>query len=256
MYARCNAGRCAQLYALSGWTLADIPADCHSSTCDSQGHATSMMVNVLNRPVSDNPCTVAGCTALGTTVMTPLVAGTACRVGARKGTCDGAGNCTECNSTADCPPGLFCDAHHFCGSAPCTDVDCGGACGPCALGKHCLVDSDCASFACDAATTTCIQDQCLDHRQDGNETDADCGGGCRGCDLGLACLVDEDCKSQACDTLTLTCGSNQCADHRLDGTETDIDCGGGCGGCTTGQRCNSNFDCLPGHVCNSSKYCQ
>jgi len=256
--SRCAAGRCTQVDAPSGAKVPDVPADCHASTCDGHGHAMSSVVDVTNVPLSNDPCAVTGCTAFGDTVPKPVAAGTACHVGARKGSCDGAGACVECNRTADCPPGLFCDAHHFCGSAPCTDVDCGGACGPCGLAKRCLADSDCQSFACDAATTTCIQNQCLDHRQDGNETDADCGGGtCQGCGYGQACLLDDDCKYQACDTLTLRCVSNQCADHRVDGNETDIDCGGiSCGPCLPGQRCGSNFDCQSGHICNGSKVCQ
>jgi hypothetical protein len=256
--SRCAAGRCTQVDAPSGAKVPDVPADCHASTCDAHGHATANVVDVTNVPLSNDPCAVVGCTAFGDTLSKPVATGTACRVGARKGTCDGAGSCVECTRTADCPPGLFCDAHHFCGSAPCTDVDCGGACGPCGLGKRCLADSDCQSFACDAATTTCVQNQCLDHRQDGDETDADCGGGtCQGCGFGQACLLDDDCKNQACDALTLRCVSSQCIDHRTDGNETDVDCGGiACGPCGPGRGCASNFDCQSGHTCNASKVCQ
>jgi hypothetical protein len=254
--SRCASGSCVFVDAPLGSRIPDVPADCHAALCDGHGNVVSLAVDVINVPLSDQPCQAAGCTAFGDTVMKPLGAGTVCHVGARQGTCDGAGSCVECNRTADCPPGLFCDAHHFCGSAPCTDVDCGGACGPCGLGKRCVADSDCQSFACDAATTTCIQDQCSDHRQDGDETDADCGGTCQGCAFGQACLLDDDCKYQACDTLTLRCISNQCADHRQDGQETGIDCGGGaCAACTTGGGCNSNLDCQSGHVCLGSKVC-
>jgi hypothetical protein len=256
--SRCSSGRCENVNAPAGSRVPNVPADCRASVCDDQGHATATVLDPLNVPLSNDPCAGAQCDAFGATVMSPRAAGTACHTGVRTGTCDGAGHCFECNRSADCPPGLFCDAHHFCGSAACTDVDCGGACGPCAVGKRCLVDGDCLSFACDAATTTCVANQCLDHRQDGDETDADCGGGtCRGCALGQACLLDEDCANQACDTLTLRCISNQCADHRLDGQETDVDCGGGaCGPCFVGQGCHSNFDCQAGHLCNASKVCQ
>jgi hypothetical protein len=256
--ARCSSGRCEAVDAPAGAAVPNVPADCHASICDGQGRATSIVVDPTNVPSSDNPCVAANCSASGDKGTTPLAAGTTCTSGQRKGTCDGAGSCVECNHTSDCPPGLFCDAHHFCGSAACTDLDCGGACGPCGPGKHCLVDSDCQSLACDAATTTCIQNQCLDHRQDGDETDADCGGGaCPGCAVGLACVLDSDCRNQACDTRTLKCISNQCADHRLDGAESDVDCGGGgCGPCFVGQACKSNFDCQSGHFCNGIKVCQ
>jgi hypothetical protein len=255
--SRCNSGRCELVNAPAGATVPNVPADCHASLCDGSGHATSVTVKQSNVPRS-GPCSATACDASGIAQTTPLAAGTACSAGSRTAMCDGAGACVECLRSTDCPQGLVCDAHHSCGSASCTDIDCGGACGPCALGKHCLVDSDCQSFACDAATTTCVQNQCLDHRQDGNETDADCGGGaCAGCDLGQSCVLDQDCKSQACDAPTLTCISNQCSDHRLDGQEADVDCGGPfCTSCPVGKACRTSGDCFAGHVCNSSKVCQ
>jgi hypothetical protein len=256
--SRCRAGRCEVVDVPAGAMVPNVPADCHASLCDGSGHATSAVVDRTNVPRSDGPCSVAACNVSGDRETAALPAGTACRAGPRTAMCDGAGSCVECNHTTDCAPGLFCDAHHFCGSAACTDLECGGACAPCGQGKRCLVDSDCRSFACDAATTTCIASQCLDHRQDGDETDADCGGGtCAGCALGQSCLLDEDCKSRACDVLTLKCVSNQCADHRLDGPETDIDCGGPvCGSCAVSQKCGSSLDCQSGHICNASKVCQ
>jgi hypothetical protein len=172
--------------------------------------------------------------------------------------CDGAGSCVECNHTHDCAPGLYCDVAHHCGSAPCTDLDCGGACPPCDIGKRCLADRDCQSFACDADSATCIQNQCLDHVWDGNETGLDCGGGiCQACELGQGCLVDGDCKSMACNALSHQCITDGCADFRADGLETDVDCGGPiCDSCSPGKKCNSSFDCMSGHFCNQKKVCQ
>jgi hypothetical protein len=255
--SRCNAGRCETVNAPAGATVPNVPADCHASLCDGSGHATSVAVAQNNVPQS-GPCNVTACDASGSVRTTPLAAGTACSAGPRTAMCDGAGTCVECLHSTDCPQGLFCDARHSCGSVQCTDLDCGGACAPCDLGKHCLVDSDCRSFACDAATTTCVQDQCSDDRQDGNETDADCGGGaCAPCELGQSCVLDEDCKSQACDAPTLTCASNQCSDHRVDGQESDVDCGGpACGSCAVGKACHTSLDCASGHVCGSAKVCQ
>jgi hypothetical protein len=254
--SRCSGGLCEVVNAPASAMVPNVPADCHASICDGSGRATSTVVDRTNVPASDG-CSINACDASGQKQAAPLAAGAACHAGPRAVMCDGAGTCVECNHSKDCPSGLFCDAHHLCGSAQCTDVDCGGACAPCGLDKHCLVDSDCQSLACDATTTTCIASRCQDHRQDGDETDADCGGGtCPGCANGQSCLLDQDCKFQACDTLTLKCISNQCADHRVDGTETDIDCGGVvCAACGVGRGCNSNLDCQAGHICNASKIC-
>lgn len=257
--ARCDAGRCVTVPAPSGTKILDTPADCHATICDGAGRSAGAVVAQSNVPIPDGPCLVGTCDALGRAGVAPLPAGTACLAGPGRVTCDGAGTCVECNHTWDCAPGLYCDGSHHCGSAPCTDLDCGGACPPCDVGKRCAIDADCRSFACDVASATCIDNQCLDHVQDGNETDLDCGGGiCKGCELGQACFLDLDCKSQACDAATLKCISDSCADHRTDGAETDVDCGGGsCASCPVGKRCKTNLDCESGHVCASAhKVCQ
>jgi hypothetical protein len=245
--------------APSGAKVLDVPADCHATICDGAGHAAGAVVAQSNVPTPDRPCLVGTCDALGRAGTAPRPAGAACAAPGGGSVCDGAGSCVECNHTRDCAPGFYCDVKHHCGSAPCTDLDCGGACPPCDLGKRCQLDADCQSYACDAASATCIQNQCLDHVQDGNETDLDCGGGiCGGCELGQACLLDQDCRSQACDTLSHQCVSDQCADHRTDGAESGVDCGGGlCPSCAVGQACKNNLDCQAGHVClGQMKVCQ
>jgi hypothetical protein len=240
----------------SGATILNVPADCHATICDGAGQAAGAVVVPSNVPTPGGPCLVGLCDALGRPSTSPLAAGTACSRTVGAGMCDGAGSCVECLRTLDCAPGLYCDASHRCGSAPCTDLDCGGACPPCEAGKRCFADADCQSFACDVDSATCIDNQCLDHVQDGNETAVDCGGGiCKGCGFGQACLLDEDCGSMACDAVSLKCVAYQCADHRVDGMETDVDCGGGCDQCATGQKCRWNGDCQPGHVCIGNKVC-
>jgi hypothetical protein len=245
------AGEPACLNAAPGAEVFDVPADCHATICDGSGHSAGAIVEQSNVPTLDGPCAVGTCDELGRAGATPRPAGTACAAGPGAKVCDGAGACVECNHTRDCAPGLYCDASHRCGSAPCTDLDCGGACPPCDLGKRCFVDADCRSYACDAASASCIQSQCLDHVQDGNETDLDCGGGiCGGCELGQGCLLDGDCLSQACDAVTLQCIADQCADHRADGPEPDVDCGVLCNvSCHVGQRCHYSSDCDSGHAC-------
>jgi hypothetical protein len=78
-----------------------------------------------------------------------------------------------------------------------TDVDCGGACQPCAAAKQCSRAEDCQSHACDAGT--CRAASCSDGVHDGYESDVDCGGSCAPCAAGLTCAADSDCASNNCD---------------------------------------------------------
>jgi hypothetical protein len=153
--------------------------------------------------------------------------------------------------------GVVCNATGTCVAMHCTDsvqdadetdVDCGGpACPKCTLTQKCLGDTDCASGACDGIALTCVASQCVDNRQDGNETDVDCGGNdtCNRCPLGKKCLVDLDCVTgDGCLTGGNTC-VNTCADGHVDGNETDVDCGGNdtCNRCNVTQNCVVDNDC-------------
>jgi hypothetical protein len=230
---------------------------CQAVSCNQGVCETSLDQNKV--PTPPNPCLVGTCNSAGSAGTAPAPASTPCAGAVGAKLCDGMGNCVECLHSIDCRQGQVCSATGRCVTmSSCTDVDCGGTCPPCADGKQCLSDQDCASAACDAVSHTCIANECTDHRQDGLETDADCGGGvCPLCELGKSCLVSTDCASRACDAVSSQCVSNQCADHRQDGFETDIDCGGGgCSGCNVGQMCKTNFDCISGHFCNGIHKCQ
>jgi hypothetical protein len=133
-----------------------------------------------------------------------------------------------------------------------TDVDCGGTfCGSCALGKSCLVESDCASVHCQHGL--CAAPTCNDGAKNGDEVDIDCGGSCHPCGDGAQCVAQADCASQLC--FGHRCLS-ACTDGRQDGTETDVDCGGGtrasgnwtsvCGACAVGKTCIADVDCASG----------
>ena len=248
-----SAGDAGASGVACGTLLPDEPPDCHASIACSD----SRVVDQNDVPRPTNACIVGTCNSTGVPGTAPALAGTACSAAGGGRWCDGVGKCVSCLQMSDCKVGQICSASRQCVSGSCTDLDCGGACPPCANGKKCLADGDCASFACDAASLTCITPQCQDHRQDGVETDADCGGGfCTACVLGKGCLVDPDCLSLACDALTLTCINNSCADHRTDGDETDVDCGGSCQPCSSGSGCHTSFDCYAGHFCNSKHVCQ
>ena len=98
-----------------------------------------------------------------------------------------------------------------------TDVDCGGACAPCAVGQGCSYDSDCASNVCSG--TTCAQPKCTDNTS---------------------------CQNGWCNKSTGDCET--CYDGKQNGGEdgeTDVDCGGViCTACDAGKKCQANVDCL------------
>ncbi len=87
-----------------------------------------------------------------------------------------------------------------------SDIDCGGVCAPCGIGRACFVPGDCASGAC--VNNICAQvvtASCTDLIQNGNETDVDCGGSCAPCGVGRQCVVPADCT-------TGQCQNNRCID--------------------------------------------
>jgi hypothetical protein len=133
-----------------------------------------------------------------------------------------------------------------------TDVDCGGdACGPCALGKACATDADCASQFC-IGEGVCAADPgghacdgtpqengptCGDCIKNDLETDVDCGGdACRPCGVGKACLGDYDCLSEGCVSGACSIGAPGKPCH------VASDCASGAcqeGDCWTGFCCGS-----------------
>jgi len=125
-----------------------------------------------------------------------------------------------------------------------TDQDCGGgACPPCADGRHCLAGADCASTYC-RPDGICGAPVCDDAWQNGAETDLNCGGGtCPPCADGLSCLASADCASAYCRPDGV-CGTPACDDTWQNGAETDLNCGGGtCPACANGLHCLVRSDC-------------
>jgi hypothetical protein len=229
----------------------DVPGDCHA--CD-PGPLGARQVDQADVPTPANPCLAGTCNAAGTPGSEPRDPGATCHDDASGVMCDGAGRCVQCLKSEHCAANQYCAKDGSCGPAPCTDLDCGGACPLCATGKKCLSDSDCQSGACDSATLRCIDDHCKDHHQNFGETDADCGvtGNCGACKLGQGCYWNIDCVTNACDAVSQVCITNQCADHHVDGDESDVDCGGGtCAGCPNYKKCKTPFDCADG-LCSLS----
>ncbi|MFO0757176.1 MAG: hypothetical protein U0359_11845 [Byssovorax sp.] len=121
-----------------------------------------------------------------------------------------------------------------------SDVDCGGVCPGCDIGRKCNANTDCTSGNCEFGV--CTVPRCDNNLKDGTETDVDCGGGgCPACDLDKACVMPSDCKSEGCTNGVCTL----CGNKKQDPPETDVDCGGNtCGKCGDGLVCLVNDDCL------------
>jgi hypothetical protein len=110
-----------------------------------------------------------------------------------------------------------------------SDIDCGGPCAPCAGGKKCLKNLDCASLRCDRMV--CTFPSCNDSIRNQGEEGIDCGGPCEklcgNCSDGIQNRGEEgiDCGGRCAPCPT-------CDDGTKNGNETLADCGGECRSCT------------------------
>jgi hypothetical protein len=134
----CNSG-----YVKSGTA-------CISSGTGGTGGAASdaCQDGVQNGAESDVDCGGSVCPKCGT--------GRLCATG---------GDCESGVCDQNCTLFIFCDPYR-CVAPSCSDrvkngqesdVDCGGSCGPCDLGRLCNSDTDCASGACDPDTGRCVE---------------------------------------------------------------------------------------------------
>lgn len=236
-----------------------IPGDCKELQCDGSGGEKT--VNINDPPTYD--CYMTTCSG-GMEVKTPSPQGTDCNTGGGN-SCDGKGNCIECNTDADCASmGEICDnKSHLCFS--CTDgvqngdesdINCGGdRCAACPKGKKCneiqdcgsglsCADGICCNSACDqpceacnlaASVGTCdFIDKYADDPSYGagmtclaaNNKTCNGAGSCRGA-LGAACTGPTDCASSKCGA------TNVCVK-------------------TTGDSCNQPSECFSG-ACTAGK---
>ncbi|MBI5497406.1 MAG: hypothetical protein HY904_20495 [Deltaproteobacteria bacterium] len=187
------------------------------------------------------------------------------------GACPGCLEGERCNVDADCAERVCVDAAdagsaagRACAAPTCLDgvrnggegdVDCGGECDPCAVGRTCNTGAQCASQVCtpDGSGTHCAEPSCTDGQMNGAEVGQDCGGGCPGCADGEACAVDGDCTSGVCSAEggAPRCAAATCADQVRNGSEGDVDCGAACPErCATGLTCNDATDCNDGRCDN------
>ena len=256
--ATCTNGACGTASAPDGTPAKTQTAgDCKSMVCQA-GTPTSQNDDA-DVSDDDNQCTVDGCSA-GRPTAEPAAAGTACSQNGGN-VCDGAGECVECVTNADCtdPQQPLCDtASNTCMPIDCTnavkdgdetDVDCGGLCPPCADLQMCLAGLDCQSGVC--TDGVCQVPNCDDGVENGLETDVDCGGGtCDKCGPDKGCDDPEDCVGGECTGMGGTCIPN-CTDLTKNNAETDVDCGGGtCEKCEVGKQCDaSDANCVDNAYC-------
>jgi hypothetical protein len=132
----CVAGFCGVFFAPADTPLsAQISGDCRRTVCDGQGGTFSIPDNTDLPPDDMNECTVSVCID-GYPAYQPAPRGTPCTQGGV--VCDGQGVCVASIST--CGDGLL--------NGDETDVDCGGSCPPCDLGRGCVQNADCMSGLC------------------------------------------------------------------------------------------------------------
>jgi PA14 domain len=156
-----------------------------------------------------------------------------------------------------------------------TDVDCGGSCAPCELGRKCEVTADCATGVCSRSggsgtggTDAATSDGAI---TDGAGQEAMVSDASEVTDAVVeptdaAASSDATPQEAAAGDAALSevgvpeaggakiCRLPDCTDGAMDGSETDVDCGGSCAPCRDGSGCASALDCRSG-VCTNGR-CQ
>ena len=214
-----HCGKCADTKKCAGGT------DCTSGTCIAGfcGEA-SCTDGALDGTETDLDCGGASCPPCADTKICKVASDCVSDV------CDhGALTCTA----ASCTDGVMNEGE--------TAIDCGGAnCSPCADGKTCKANPDCADGVCNV---TCRAPSCTDGVMNEGETAIDCGGpSCGPCADGKTCVANTDCIDGVC---AGTCQAPTCTDGIQNEGETDVDCGGvHCGPCADGLKCKVGTDCI------------
>jgi hypothetical protein len=115
----------------------------------------------------------------------------------------GDAGCAVWGPQAACTAGYGCCVGCQLGACPDGSPDGCVVCPVGPAGSACTLDAQCDSNACDGRSSTCVGNQCNDHRQDGTESDVDCGGDtCLPCASGLRCEFNSDCQTSLCSNHT------------------------------------------------------
>ena len=157
-----------------------------------------------------------------------------------------------------------------------SDVDCGGACAVCDIGKLCVVATDCVTGFCSANTCAAKSPgmTCSDHSQCGSGV---CGANGSGNCCAASCAAGSSgCAWNGCDgtgactypSTMIACAPQSCVDATL--TRHFCDGVGGCAtdtlscpnllACASATSCNPSCaddgDCIPGYYCSSGCHIQ
>jgi hypothetical protein len=232
-HSRCRKTVCKE--GACGFDVVDqhnqIPGDCVEMVCFDDG-SPGLASDPADTPDDGNPCTTDFCRG-----------DIASYSGTPRGTSpDGIGFCDglhkiDCLTSDDCDDAsLVCSAAGKCVPPWCvngsvdmargeTDIDCGGSCDPCIVGRRCSAGTDCIEGVCGPGKI-CSEARCDDGTKNGEETGIDCGQvACKTeCKDGEGCHWAADCKSSVC--IVGTCQTPTCVDGAPNGREEGWDCGG------------------------------
>lgn len=142
--------------AQTGTGSSSVSASSSSSASASSGSVQPGCNSTTCTPLEpSNDCQFAACVNDECVPNSPVSTSTPCSTAGGK-VCDGKGACVECVEVSQCPYGQVCKEGGCFGST-CSDgepgpgesdVDCGGSCPACAVGKLCGTGGDCASKLC------------------------------------------------------------------------------------------------------------
>lgn len=207
---QCSNGLCLWVDLPEGTPVPGVAqtyGDCITIACDGVGRTNDTFADVNDKYVWGNSCFMDTC---GPTPLSKGPDAVCVTSWGTMGHCDGNLRCTECATDVDCGANVCmngkCVPNHCVNAAYDqgkgeTDMDCGGPCVPCAIGKTCALWQDCEGGGdCSGVPSKiCSAPSCSDLFKNGDETDSDCGGSCATkCSAGMGCLYPKDCASGQC----------------------------------------------------------